>query len=153
MPNQHTGPAEPLARFMAKVEFTATCWMWRGARSELGYGRFRLPDRLVQAHRFSYEALVGPIPEGMTLDHICRNPPCVWPDHLEPVAIGENTRRGLMPEILRQRAAAITHCPKGHPYDDENTYRDSRNCRQCKECNREQARDYQRRRRAALLQA
>lgn len=108
------------------------CWEWQAYRNHAGYGQVGLNGRLALAHRAVYEALVGPIPEGMSLDHLCRNPPCVNPEHLEPVTHAENMRRGDFSrngEHLRRR----THCPRGHTYDAANTreYRGSRYCRAC----------------------
>lgn len=74
------------------------CWEWTGARQPDGrydYGMFWDGTRAVRAHRFAYELLVGPIPVGLELDHLCRNPPCVNPAHLEPVTHAENIRRGV----------------------------------------------------------
>lgn len=106
------------------------CWPWTGAMQGQGYGQYGKPMRL--AHRISYEFFVGPIPEGLTLDHLCRNRQCVNPSHLEPVTRGENVLRG---ESLPARNARKTHCPKGHPYDDINTYvSPNTGWRQCKAC-------------------
>lgn len=90
------------------------------------------------AHRFAYEDIVGPILEGLTIDHLCRVRHCVNPAHLEPVTHLENVRRGN--GGLNQLAK--THCPKGHPYDEENTYRlPSRpSGRYCRACRRERNR-------------
>lgn len=85
-------------------------------------------DRLNQAHRLMFELHRGPIPTGLQIDHLCRQPLCVNPDHLEPVTSAENTRRGK---------ALITHCPAGHPYDDANTYlaeRPTGSARHCRTC-------------------
>lgn len=93
-------------RFWDLVNRTETCWIWTGTRRPQGYGRFqeyrgtrrefgKNRHRLVEAHRFAFESLVGPIPMGLVLDHLCRNPSCVNPAHLEPVTQKENTRRGL----------------------------------------------------------
>lgn len=91
-------------------------WIWTAARTRDGHGRFRLPDRHVLAHRFAYEAEIGPIPEGLVLDHLCRTEPCVRPFHLEPVTSGENVLRGVGPSALNARK---TQCPRGHEYDAE----------------------------------
>lgn len=84
------GPVPPYAPSLGP------CWLWLGASQELGYGLF-FPERRspLGAHRFAYQALVGPIPEGLVLDHLCRVPACVNPTHLEPVTVAENTRRGV----------------------------------------------------------
>jgi hypothetical protein len=71
-------------RFWAKVYRGDDCWEWLAAKSTAGYGRFKVAGGLVQAHRFAYEDIVGPIPDGLQLDHLCRNRACVNPDHLEP---------------------------------------------------------------------
>lgn len=97
------------------VDASSGCWEWTGSMHAAGYGLFR--DRL--AHRISYEVHVGSIPEGLTIDHLCRNRRCVNPLHLEAVTIAVNVLRGESPPA---RNARKTHCPKGHPYDDENTY-------------------------------
>lgn len=80
-------------RFFAKVEKTNDCWLWRAATT-VGYGVFKRATKvLVYAHRWSYEHHVGPIPEGLHIDHLCRVRACVNPAHLEPVTLAENNRR------------------------------------------------------------
>jgi hypothetical protein len=79
-------------RFWSKVDQGEDCWRWTACTSN-GYGRFSVKRQPVLAHRFAYELLVGPIPEGLELDHLCRNRWCVNPDHLEPVTHDENVRR------------------------------------------------------------
>ncbi len=70
------------------------CWVWAGAKDSWGYGVFQVEfKKPIGAHRFAYEMLVGPIPEGLTLDHLCRGIDCVNPDHMEPVTNEENVRR------------------------------------------------------------
>lgn len=69
------------------------CWLWLGSRTEKGYGRIRFRGEWWSAHRLSYEQHVGPIPEGMQLDHLCEHPRCINPAHLEPVTGLENMRR------------------------------------------------------------
>ena len=99
----------PLAeRFWPKVRKTATCWLWTGSRNNMGYGKIKQADRRTMslAHRVSYELLVGPIPEGMQLDHLCRVRHCVRPDHLEVVTNRENNMRA--PHI-RERHEATGH--------------------------------------------
>jgi hypothetical protein len=111
------------------------CWRWMGYTQPDGYGRFRsAAGRTVSAHRFAYEMLVGPIPEGLTIDHLCRIRPCVNPAHLEPVTHRENVLRG---ETVTAANAAKTHCAQGHAYDEANTYTDAKGSRHCRSCNRE----------------
>lgn len=90
-------------RFFSKVTAVplAGCWLWMGCCSN-GYGHMRRQKRCVLAHRFSYELHKGPIPEGLELDHLCRIPSCVNPDHLEPVTSAENTRRGRWGEVIQK---------------------------------------------------
>jgi len=118
-------------RFWAKVQKSEGCWLWT-ARKNNGYGSFSLTDSnaTVFAHRWAYQSIVGPVPEGTELDHLCRTRACVRPDHLEPVAHRENVLRG---EGLAAKQARKTHCPKGHEYTSENTrrYAGRRYCRQC----------------------
>lgn len=137
---------KPIAeRFWGKVDKSenAPCWTWKGAFQCHGYGTFSRKNksglwRQVLAHRFAYEDVKGPIPEGLSLDHLCRNPACVNPDHLDPVTHMENCRRGVCADSARHPTAiknrAKTHCPRGHAYDDQNTYVNSRGCRCCKIC-------------------
>ena len=87
-------PRTAKERFWAKVKKTDGCWLWTGWKNDRGYGNFEVDStRTVKAHRFAYEVLVGPIPDGLTLDHLCRNPSCVNPEHLEPVTLRENIMR------------------------------------------------------------
>lgn len=83
-----------LPRWESKVERSPSCWFWTGAISRSGYGNFWTGESYVSAHRWSYEHFVGPIPEGLDLDHLCRVRNCVNPAHLEPVTRQENLRRG-----------------------------------------------------------
>lgn len=121
------------ARFLARVLKTDTCWLWQGNKSDDGYGHVKLGleaesgRRTEQAHRWAYERWIGPIPEGLQLDHLCRTPPCVNPAHLEAVTSGENTRR---------HTRLITECPAGHPYDKANTYVGHKGKRACRACAR-----------------
>lgn len=105
------------------------CWIWTGGRQSAGYGRLSFGARTL-AHRAVYELLVGPIPEGLTLDHLCRVPLCVNPDHLEPVTRGENVLRG---NGLSAQRARQTHCIHGHEFTPENTGLNGRG-RRCLMC-------------------
>lgn len=124
-------------RFWAKVDKGdgTGCWLWTGARNDVGYGQIWVGDRIVYAHRAAYEMLVGPIPEGMQIDHLCRTPLCVRAlDHLEPVTQRENILRGTGFSALNARK---THCPQGHPFSEENTYYTEHGSRRCRTCSRE----------------
>jgi hypothetical protein len=117
-------------RFWKFVEVTESCWLWRGSIAR-GYGKFTNDEhRPVPAHRFGYELMVGPIPAGLQIDHLCRVRNCVNPDHLEVVTQRENIMRG---ETVPATNAAKTHCPQGHEYTPENTAisRWGRRCRKC----------------------
>lgn len=82
-------------RFESFIDRTETCWLWTGSLTYDGYGIFREDNRRTGAHRFAYEYLIGPVPDGMQLDHLCRVRNCVNPEHLEPVTGAENTRRAF----------------------------------------------------------
>jgi len=129
-----------------RIDASGDCWEWDGAHTD-GYGKVWSPsdDRLVYVHRIMWEGLVGPIPEGLEIDHLCRNTGCSNPDHLEPVTRRENIRRGIGADVARRRMRAKTHCPQGHPYSEENTYRYGRS-RRCRACNRDAQRRYAERR-------
>lgn len=124
-------------RVAAKIERGDGCWIWTGARHELGYGRVWDGGKVVPAHRLVYECLVGPIPDGLVIDHLCRVPSCVNPDHLEPVSTMENIRRGNA--ALPRKA-----CRNGHAYDETNTYVYPSGKRMCRICNRERKRRWRR---------
>lgn len=131
-------------RFWAKVDKTPTCWFWTGAINGHGYGHIKIDGRMLGAHRVSYELAGRSIPEGLTLDHLCRVRHCVNPAHLEPVTRGVNSLRGVGP--LAQKARQ-THCLRGHEFTPENTYvwKTGRICRACRQ---EYSREYYRRRKA-----
>jgi len=125
-------------RFWSKVEKTDDCWLWKANTDDGGYGTFALTHtKMALAHRYSYTELVGPIPPGLTLDHLCRNRSCVNIAHLEPVTSRENTLRGISPAAQN---AVKTHCLRGHPFDSANTLINVRGERQCRACARLRAR-------------
>lgn len=110
-----------------------SCWLWKNARNNpYEYGNFRPGGerRKVLAHRWAYEELIGPVPEGLELDHLCRTPACVRPSHLEPVTHRVNIRRGT----AGQWQQAKTHCPRGHVYSPENTRVSDKGHRWCLSC-------------------
>lgn len=112
-------------RFFAKVVPAGDgsgCLLWKAAVSTEGYGRFYHNGKNHQAHRWLLERGLGrEIPRNLDVDHLCRNRACVSPQHLEIVTRSENIRRGRLGDVTRARAALITHCPQGHPYDESNT--------------------------------
>ena len=114
------------------------CWLWMGWTVR-GYGRYGVEGRL--AHRLFYETYVGPIPDGLVIDHICRVRSCVNPAHMRVVTSGENVLCGVGPSA---ESARKTHCVRGHAFDDSNTQRPAnaknRVRRVCRTCKREMAR-------------
>lgn len=135
-----------LKRLQDKFLVGDGCWLWIGYRDPNGYGRITDGDRKVhQAHRVLYELIVGPIPEGLVLDHLCRNTGCVNPGHLEPVTDVENIQRGFNHYLTK------THCPSGHPYRGTNLGRmNASGSRRCLTCHRENERKRRDRRKAGL---
>lgn len=113
------------------------CVMWTAGTNRVGYGIFHVgtfyDNRKVYAHRWAYEHAVGPIPEGLHLDHLCRDTLCVNPEHLEPVTPRENVLRGVGATAINARKS---HCPKGHPYSGNNLYVGPGGNRKCRECGR-----------------
>lgn len=138
----------PVIRFFRHVRFLDDgCWEWTGCRHRDGHGKFGTGDRrTAYAHRWAYQQRYGAIPKGKVLDHfVCDRPWCANPDHVRPVTNRENILRG---KGASARAASVTVCPKGHVYDEANTY-ERNGHRRCRTCNTEAARDYRRRRKAA----
>lgn len=138
------GTIHPLIRFVSQTKLAEGCWEWLGPRNRGGYGTFGIGSRTdgsrrtILAHRFAYESLVGSIPEGLELDHLCRNHSCVNPAHLEPVTdlVQSSSSRRVNWESLK------THCPKGHPYSGVN----SKGARICRICQRESELRYEEKR-------
>jgi hypothetical protein len=126
------------ARLLARRTVTESgCWEWDGTRQPNGYGRVSWKGVSRFTHRVAYEIAKGEIPDGLVIDHLCRNRACFNPDHLEAVTHQINLLRG---ETVTASRAAVTHCPQGHEYTDKNTYWSSRNQRSCRACGRIKAR-------------
>jgi hypothetical protein len=137
-------------RFFDLVDVTDGCWMWQGMRIWSGYGRFSILRRPIAAHRWAYEFCIGPIPEGLTIDHLCRTRACVNPNHLEAVTNLVNVRRGTpYRRNFARRSTARgrtgerlntqrTHCTKGHLLDEENGRLERDGYLRCKTCRRKQ---------------
>jgi hypothetical protein len=107
------------------------CWIWMGRFHFTGYGQLSIKRRTTLAHRASYVAFVGPIPDGYHVDHLCGIKACVCPDHLEAVLPRENIRRGSSPSGVNARK---THCVNGHEFSDENTRLSPTGARICRAC-------------------
>jgi len=121
-------------RFWAKVTKGPDCWEWTAGRQGQGYGAFHPTKQTsVLAHRYAYELAYGPIPEGMVIDHLCRNRACVNVVHLEVVTNEENLRRGLGYALQN---GMRDHCRNGHLYDEANTYTDPKGGVRCRTCAR-----------------
>lgn len=121
------------ATYYSRITITKTgCWNWRMSRTTFGYGRVCFAGDYWMAHRVAWVARNGrDVPEGMDLDHLCRNPRCVNPEHVEPVTRQVNLLRG---DTIQAKNAAKTHCKWGHEFTEANTYRDKRGSRHCKTC-------------------
>lgn len=134
-------------RFLDKIrDGEGGCWEWTGHIKPNGYGQVRVGNRKHNVHRLAYEVLVGPIPPGLVIDHLCRNRRCLRPDHLEPVSQRVNVLRGEGPAA---RNARSTHCVRGHTFDAVNTYVRPNGSRDCRSCNA----DRNRRRRQGVTRA
>lgn len=144
------GTRRPIAeRFWEKVDVRGAdeCWPWTASTNGRGYGQIGAGGRYgknVYAHRFAYEQLIAPIPEGMTIDHLCKSPSCVNPAHMEVVTMSENCRRG---------ATRDHECRNGHPRTDESTYFAPGGVRTCLICMRANEHARQQRRRVLVTLA
>jgi hypothetical protein len=131
--------SEIAARFAAKTErnLSTGCLEWTGARcgQKSQYGAFTWPARRqIVAHRAAWLIVHGEIPDGYEIDHLCRNPICVAIEHLDAVPQIVNWQRGR--SVTRMNALKVS-CPRGHAYNEANTYTDRRGRRSCRACRRE----------------
>jgi hypothetical protein len=143
-----TSPHGLLERIRGRtIVDSSGCWNWQGWTDKDGYGRItvRPPNKHLRTHRATYEAVHGPIPTGLTIDHLCRNRRCCNPDHLEAVTFHENVRR-------RPNNGLLSHCKYGHPMNGPNLRIVGRaRERTCVECIRRRSREYKARKRAAVI--
>ena len=130
----YTLTPEVAARFWSKVDRGGDCWEWAGRKPD-GYGRFAIDSWPFLAHRIAYELAIGDIPPGLVLDHLCRNPACVRPEHLEPVTQAENVRRGLSCFELTGKCRAGLH-----DTDSNSVYVAKNGDRRCLHCKRDENR-------------
>lgn len=116
-----------------RVDEASGCWLWRAAITHKGYGQFYWQHRMRSAHRVAYEALVGPVPVGLELDHTCSTRNCANPKHLEPVTHLVNVQRGRLSAVMAAKYRNRTHCRRGHELTRENTklWRGQKRCREC----------------------
>ena len=148
----HPEAEAAVVRALALIEYDPNggCWLWSGAPNSCGYGQLQVSGRPWRAHRYIYEKLVGPIPSGLQLDHLCRVRLCVNPAHLEPVNNRENVLRGVGRTAENARK---THCARGHEYTPENTryqFHAGRPQRRCIICRRENNRQQKARARTTV---
>ncbi len=122
-----------MKRFWDKVEKTDYCWNWKANKYKDGYGQFSIGKRKIAAHRYSYILARGDIQEDFVVDHLCGNKSCVNPLHLEVVTQKENVKRG----IKNRTNINKTHCKRGHIFDEENTYINSKGRKVCRQCIRD----------------
>lgn len=118
-------------RITKKVERKGDCLIWTGYRGKLGYGYIGYKGKAQLVHRFMYKQFVGEIPEGLVLDHVCRNRACIKISHLEPVTQMENVHRG---KVMRRKK---THCANGHEWNVENVRIETTGYLKCRVCDRE----------------
>jgi hypothetical protein len=128
-------------RFVSKYQVNPEtgCWEWKAALKDSGYAAFWDGRHMAPGHLFAYEAVIGKVPKGLHLDHLCRTRICVNPFHVEPVTMEENIRRSPLNQAMWEAKRTRTHCKHGHPFTEENIYwrtdgwkgNPSRRCRTC----------------------
>ncbi len=153
---KHHGPMllqfkDPAKQFWARVDKRGPrdCWLWKKGHNGQGYGFYTWEGRQQLTHRIAYTLTVGPIPDGMQLDHQCHTPDCTGatkcqhrrccnPAHLKPVTNAENSSAERSRKAYGRK---VTHCPRGHEYTPENTRETAKGYRNCRTCERERTRD------------
>lgn len=136
----HNGAKSPEKYRVEDCGYETPCWVWQRNRDWAGYGRLTVKRKGQKAANWMWEQANGRrVPKGLHLDHLCRNPPCVNPDHLEPVTPLENALRG-------ETNAAKTQCKHGHPFDEANTYYEKSGRRKCRACDARRHREAWKRR-------
>lgn len=126
-------------RFCSKVLFSPGCWTWQAGRDAKGYGKFWNGQMKARAHRVAYEAFAGAIPDGLQIDHLCRNRACIRPDHLEPVTARVNVLRGVSPKAV---AHVTGICVSGRHHLAGDNVLPNGHWRRCRACHNEWRRNY-----------
>lgn len=112
------------------------CWLWQGPTNDKGYGVTNYNKIHTKAHQLTYRLQIGPVPEGLELDHTCRVRKCCNPLHMEAITHAENVKRGLLHTVSGNKPKP-TSCPKGHPYEGYNLYFDPKGGMRCRQCGNE----------------
>ena len=144
-------------RLLSKIKKTETCWLWEGQKNVNGYGKIGIgsrtdkTNRMVYAHRLSYEIYVGPIPEYLTINHICKVRNCVNPSHLEAITLIENLKKADLGKNTGLKQRSKTHCPSSHEYDKRNVRIARDGSRKCKPCQTKRSREWYQKKRMELI--
>lgn len=146
-------------RFWSKVKVADThfyngtpCWEWTSNKTNDGYGRFHLNGKKELPHRVYYQDTKGKIPNGLELDHLCRNHACLNLEHLQAITHKENMKRGLTGFLSGLKNHLKTHCPHGHEYNEKNTYIQPSGSRMCRTCGKIKARQIRQRKKMEIIQ-
>ena len=147
LPPRFWAKVNPNGPIPARRPELGPCWLWTAALTTKGYSKFWFDQRLWPGHLLLYVSIIGPVPAGLELDHLCRNRACLRLNHLDPVTHRENCLRGDFWQLAK------THCPQGHPYDEANTYFRTEGHRRCRECDKIQLAERRRALSEAMLAA